>query len=255
MEGVLHAYDPESGNDDVVTVGEAIGTVALCSDKTLLLALRNRLAFFDPDAHRLEHFLELEAGKLDNRANDGKVGPDGAFWIGTMSVKATRDAGSFYRVDPAGNTTTVLSPVSISNGLDWCDNWREAGMFYIDSFANRVERLVIDVGSAKVLRRTTFVEIREEEGLPDGMTLDVNDRVWVAIHNAGEVRCYSADRGLLAVVRLDTPLATCPAFGGKQVDQLFITAAGSGAGRDGGGLYTADVGVRGRLPYRFPRVR
>lgn len=246
MEGHVHLWDRHSGEDTVYDVGEAVGALALRVDGSVLVALQTRLAFLDPDSGEVETFVPLEGNRPANRANDGKAGPDGAFWIGTMAVDASPEAGALYHVTGGGEVSRLLNDVSISNGLDWLD---DNHLYYIDSLAHGVDVLEVDRDAWTVLSRSRVLDIDPDDGLPDGMTLDAEGCLWVAVHGGGQVRRYSQRGELLGWVEVPMSLVTCCAFGGPDLTELYVTVAAD----DGvaGGLLRCDVGIAGRPPYRF----
>jgi sugar lactone lactonase YvrE len=182
------------------------------------------------------------------RMNDGACDPQGRFWCGTMAYDAREGAGSLYRVDPDGSFATALTGVTISNGLDWSDDGSTA--FYVDTPTQRIDTFAFDSASGDLSERRPFVEIERGMGQPDGLTIDAEGGVWVALWEGGAVRRYASDGALDAVVSLPCGLVTACTFGGDDLDELFITTSREGLppGADpaGGSLFRCRPGVRGR---------
>jgi len=186
------------------------------------------------------------------RMNEGGCDPDGRFYCGSMAYDKTPGAGSLYRLDPDGTTSVVLTGVTISNGLDWSPDGSLA--YYNDTPTGRVD--VFDYHRDTGLTgRRPFVAIPAEAGRPDGLTVDADGGVWVALHGGGAVHRYSPEGKLDEVVEVPTPQVTACTFGGAHLDQLFVTTSREGLadGADplAGALFRAALGVRGRPVREF----
>ena len=187
------------------------------------------------------------------RMNDGGCDPQGRFWCGSMAYDETPGAGSLYRVEADGSFATALTGVTISNGLDWSDDGSTA--FYIDSAPGRIDTFAFDGATGELSERTSFADIESSLGLPDGLTIDAEGGVWVALWDGGAVRRYAPDGTLDAVVPLPCGRVTACAFGGDDLDELFITTSRlglpPGADPSGGALFRCRPGVRGRPVREF----
>lgn len=175
------------------------------------------------------------------RLNEGGCAPDGALYCGTMAYDAGAGRGTLYRVDGSGATTVVLPSVTISNGLAWSPDGAQA--YYVDTPTGR-----IDVFDADLRHGRPFAEIPAEAGSPDGLTVDAEGGVWVALWAGGAVRHYDAAGRLQDVIELPVELVTSCTFGGPRLDQLFITTSRHEQADPhpaAGAVFSADVGVRG----------
>lgn len=246
MGHAVHRHDPTDGSDTVLDVGQPVGAVALRESGGLLAYLADGLALLDPRTGALERVVDLEAAATHLRSNDGKAGPDGCFWGGSMALDLSHGQGSLYRVEPDGTTQRLLADVSISNGLDWITPHR---LYYVDSYAHGLDVLDVDLDRGRVVARTRLVDLPEPEGLFDGLTVDATGDVWIAVHGGGEVRRYSPRGKLVGRVDVPTDLVTSVCFGGEDLTDLYITAAASES--QAGGLLRCHVGVAGRAPNRF----
>jgi sugar lactone lactonase YvrE len=183
------------------------------------------------------------------RMNEGGCDPDGRFWCGSMAYDKRPGGASLYRLDPDGSAHRVLDGVTISNGLEWSPDGSLA--YYDDTATGRVDVFDYDADSGLTGRRP-FVELTGGER-PDGLTVDAEGGVWVALNGSGVVHRYRSDGVLDEVVELPTTQVTACTFGGPGLDQLFITTSREGMTPDGdaiaGSLFRADVGVAG-LPVR-----
>ena len=160
---------------------------------------------------------------------------------------ASEEFFTVHRRDPDGAVHTVLTGVTISNGLDWSPDGTRA--FYNDTETMRVDVFDYD-RDAGLTNRRPFVHIEADAGRPDGLTVDSEGGVWVALHRGGAVRRYNADGTLDAVVELPVAKVTACTLGGEHLDQLYITTSREGLEPDeepaAGSLFAAEVGVRGQ---------
>lgn len=200
-------------------------------------------------AGTLTHLVELWTD-TGVRMNEGSCDPDGRFYCGSMAYDQQPGAGALYRLDPDGSVSVVLKNVTVSNGLDWGPDGSR--VYYNDTATYRVD--VFDYDSAAGLTgRRAFVDLSAEAMRPDGLTVDREGGVWVALSNGGAVRRYTPGGVLDEVVELPVRKVTACAFGGPHLDQLFITTSREGVdpGSDpsAGALFRAVVGVTG-VPVR-----
>jgi sugar lactone lactonase YvrE len=194
----------------------------------------------------------LRALWTDNhvRMNEGGCDPDGRFYCGSMAYDQRPGAGALYRLDPDRSVHVVLENVTVSNGLDWSPDGSRA--YYNDTPTHRIAVFDYDRESG-LTRRRPFAEIPAEIGRPDGLTVDQQGGVWVALSGGGAVRRYTADGVLDEVVEVPVRKVTACTFGGPRLDQMFITTSREGLepGADplAGSLFRVVVGVTG-LPAR-----
>lgn len=226
-----------------------VGAVAVSADGRLLVAAARELIGIDPDGHR-SIVRSLIPFADERRLNDGKTDPAGRFLVGTCPTAARTQEEWLTRIEHDGTITTIDTGLGLSNGLAWtCDGTR---FFSIDSFRHVVWVRDYDPATGAVSERSEFVRI--EDGYPDGMCSDTDDHLWIAVYGCGEVRRFSPDGRLVAVVRLDVPQTTSVAFAGPERDLLVITTASRGLTADelashpeSGRLFTARVGVQGSV--------
>ncbi|GAA2212223.1 SMP-30/gluconolactonase/LRE family protein [Nonomuraea monospora] len=180
------------------------------------------------------------------RMNEGGCDPDGRFYIGSMAYDASPGRGSFYVAGPDGALRVVLPGVTISNGFGFSPDGRLA--YYADTTTGRVDVLDYDPQEGLSGRRP-FAVVDPEHGEPDGLAVDAEGGVWVALWRGGAVHRYDPGGRLDAVVRLPVRKVTAVTFGGSGLDRLFITTSALDVDReeqpDAGALFCADPGVRG----------
>ncbi len=184
------------------------------------------------------------------RMNEGGCDPDGRFYCGTMAYDRRPGGGTVYRLDPDRSVHVVLEGVTISNGLDWSPDGTRA--YYNDTETGRVDVFDYTVGTGLSNRRP-FARIEEGGGRPDGLTVDADGGVWVALNGGGAVRRYTADGTLDTVLTTPTPHVTACAFGGPDLRTLFITTSREkvqpGDDPVAGSLLAVEPGVAG-MPVR-----
>jgi sugar lactone lactonase YvrE len=180
------------------------------------------------------------------RMNEGSCDPDGRFYCGSMARDKGVGRGSMYRLDADGTTSVVFGGSTISNGLAWSPDGSTA--YYTDTATGRVDMFDYAKDTGLTGRRT-FVEIPDTAGSPDGMTVDAQGHVWVALYGGSAVRRYRPEGILDGVIELPVTNVTACAFAGAGLDSLVITTSREGV-RDGtqpeaGSLFRSRPGVTG----------
>ena len=215
-----------------------------------MLATRGGFAKLD-ESGRFELIVEVEADIPVNRMNDGKCDHYGRFWAGTMSEDDEPGAGSVYRLERDGSVTKVFGGSTVSNGLDWSPDGTV--MYYVDSLTYGIDAFDFDGPTGEPSARRRLVDIPREKGLADGVTVDKEGFIWVALHSGGGLERYSPQGVLDIRVDLPVSLVTNCAFGGPDLTDLYITTAVS---RDleeelAGALFLYRPGVAGLLTHSY----
>jgi sugar lactone lactonase YvrE len=184
------------------------------------------------------------------RMNDGGCDPDGRFYCGSMAYDRRRGGAALYRLDPELSVHRALEGLTISNGLDWSPDGAVA--YHVDTELFRID--VFDYAAdSGLINRRPFARIDESDGRPDGLTVDADGGVWVALNGGGAVRRYTSDGRLDAVVGAPTPHVTACTFGGSNLRSLFITTSRENVKGDvdpiAGSLLACEPGATG-LPTR-----
>ncbi len=249
-EGLVYTYDPLGGHCGQVPAYSRVGTVVPVEGGGLLLATQAGIATLDPGTG-VFGWLANPLRDPAVRFNDGKCDPSGRFWIGSMAMDGRREAGALYRMDADGTVTQMLDRVSISNGLAWsADRTR---FYYIDTPTSCVQVFDYDDTGGDISNRRVAFRIPEEDGSPDGMSIDSEGRLWIAMWAGGSVNCYDPENGaLLHRVIVPAPHASSCAFGGPDLDTLYITTARVDLSPEelrqwpqSGDLFVAKPGVKG----------
>ena len=254
----VFVFDPASGENRAINVGTDVGTVVPRASGGVMLAVKDGFAALDLETEALEEIVMVEADLPNNRFNDGKCDPAGRFWAGSMAYDFTRGAGSLYCMDRDLSVRKVLPDVSISNGLVWTAD--QTTLYYIDSLDFHVAAFDYDVGTGEISNRRVVVELPEAVGFLDGMSIDANGNLWIAIYKAGEVRCWNPANGeLLDTVEVPgAKLTTSCAFGGPDLNELHITSMSDGLTEQekkeqplAGSLFRVELDVTGVPAFEF----
>ena len=251
LQQEVHIFDPASGADRCINVGQYVGAAVPTVDGDLMLAMHHGFARLDPDTETLTPVCDPESHLPDNRFNDGKCDPAGRFWAGTMHVEAKGRTGSLYRMDKDLSVHKIFGEVGISNGLAWSPAIDT--LYYIDTLQYEVAAFDYDVATGDVRRRRAVVQLSHDGGHPDGMTIDEQGMLWVACCGGGRVARWDPAQGrLLQEVRLPVTMTTNCVFGGPELDTLYISTArvtltDEDLARQplAGGLFSVKPGVHG----------
>jgi sugar lactone lactonase YvrE len=190
----------------------------------------------------------------DLRTNDGGCDPLGGFVIGTMAYDERPGGGVVYRVTPNHEVIELLSPVSISNGVQWSADGTRA--FYIDTPTRRVDVFDVDPETGAWSGRRVHIDIDDVPGFPDGMAIDEEDGLWVALWGGGAVNHYDPAGRLVERICVPgvTQVSSC-AFGGDGRDALYITTSRQGLPEgdepSAGAIFAIQTGARGAVPREF----
>jgi sugar lactone lactonase YvrE len=225
-------------------VGSVAAALRPCPDGGAVLAVERGFAFAEPDLTGVRPLGELWSDP-GIRMNEGDCDPDGNFYCGSMAYDQTPGAGSLYRLGRDGTVTVVLTGVTISNGLAWSPD--SATAYYIDTPTHGVD--AFDYGPDGLTGRRTLFRIPAEDGAPDGMAVDTAGRLWIALWGGAAVRCYEPDGRLVEHLTLPVSQVTACAFGGPDLDELYITSSRQGINPDdqplAGALFRARPGATG----------
>lgn len=229
-------------------VGAPAGAVVTRASGGLVVAAGNGFLALDPLTGEITELAQAP-GQPGTRMNDGKCDRAGRFYAGSMAADETPGKGSFFRLDPDGSVTEVMTGLGISNGIGWSPD--DTLMYYTDSLDYRVDVMDYDAATGELGERRPFISLGSGDTMPDGLTVDADGGVWVAVWGGGVVQRYDPDGRLTSVARLPASNVTSCTFGGPGLTQLYITTA-AGPGRLAGSLFSCEAGVAGQpaSPYR-----
>jgi sugar lactone lactonase YvrE len=250
--GELHFFSPDSSVDRHLKFSKRLGVAIPCSRPgSYILGLEDGIALYNNENENLRYISRPESHLPNNRFNDGKCDPSGRFWVGSMDMGARAESASLYCLDTGMRTSLKLPRATISNGLAW--NSDSSLMYYIDTAFPCVYAFDFQKNTAEISNRRVLINIPEHHGLPDGMCIDEQGKLWIAHWGGFNVSRWDPDTGkLLAQVKLPVPQPTSCTFGGKELDTLFITSARTGLSPEmlkrypkSGGIFGVKTGVRG----------
>ncbi|QQR64927.1 SMP-30/gluconolactonase/LRE family protein [Candidatus Kaiserbacteria bacterium] len=256
--GQVHKFNPGTKQDEIFSIGTPVGAVVLDKEGHLILAVKNGFARYDTETNTLEMLATVEHTNKSIRFNDGKCDPYGRLWAGTLAEDGTPDAGRLFCLEHDFSVTEKQSGVGISNGIGW--NANEDTMYYIDSQSQQVVAYEYDKDSGAITHPRTIVTIDEAEGTPDGMCVDSEGMVWVALWGGGKVVRINPDNGeRLAEVQVpDVTHVTSCTFGGKDMNILFITTARQGLTPEeeknepyAGSIFAVETDTTGRFAHTY----
>jgi sugar lactone lactonase YvrE len=251
----VYAYNPITGDNTGYDVGQQVGTVVLRESGGLMLALKHGFAAYDPATDKLVMLADPEADKPDNRFNDGKCDTAGRFWAGTISPEPAQ--GALYRLDTDMSVHKMVEDITVSNGIVWTSDKKT--MYYIDSPVRKVYAYNYDNETGAIENCRVVINVPEGKGVPDGMAIDSEGMLWIAHYNGSAVHRWNPVSGeILHTIELPVSRVTSCAFGGDNLDTLYITTAINGMKPEqhanephAGSLFVAKTNVTGTLSYRF----
>ncbi len=261
--GRIYIYNQQTGSNRYIDVGQYIGCINLRQKKGAVLALQHGLYFLDLESSALSKITDPEEEKANNRLNDGKCDCNGRLWVGSMNMEGHHRSenldptGALYYMDKDLKTEKKLDNITISNGLAWSKDNKT--MYYIDTPTRKVVAYDFNKYKGQISNERTVVKIPKDQGIPDGMTIDDNDNLWIAHFGGYQVSCWDPRTGE-KVDKIEMPVknVTCCTFGGENLDELFITTARAGLSKDelskqpkAGGLFKIKPGIKGLPPYKF----
>jgi sugar lactone lactonase YvrE len=198
-----------------------------------------------------------EVAPAETRMNDAACDPQGRFWAGTVAHDHHDGGGALYRLDRNGQIELILSGLTVSNGLGWS---RDGSTMYLaDSGPRVVHSFTFDGERGTISDPRVLIEIPEDVGTPDGLTVDADGDLWVAVFGAGQVHRYSPDGALRETLLVPAIQATSCAFAGSGLHRLYVTSATEGwsdeqrrSEPDAGRVYRFDTDATGQpaIPFR-----
>lgn len=257
LEKTINVYNPAKKKNRVIQLDKMIGALIPSNNDKFLAALEDGLYIINPETAESEFLVNPESNTEQTRFNDGKCDRSGRFWVGTMDLEENRELGTLYCLDGKLNLEEKVKNVKISNGLAWSlDNQT---MYYIDSPTREVLAFDYDLENGEIENKRTIISFAEGEGVPDGMTIDTEGKLWIAHFGGAQVSRWDPDSGeKIDAVELPVSNVTSCAFGGKNLDELYITTASVGLSEEekkeqphAGGIFRYQAEVKGLAGVRF----
>ena len=254
---VVHVYHPIEGTNETIPIGQNVGAVVVDEHGDLIVATEYGLHRYIMKEKKLELIEDPEVGMSQNRFNDGKCDAKGRFFAGTMDKGGSSPTGSLYCLNSDMKVEKKLSDLTISNGLAW--NMANDTMYFIDTPTRKVFVFDYNLETGEVTNQREVITFPEELGNPDGMTIDTEDKLWIAGWGNGKLSRWDPVKGeLLAVFEVPAKQVTSCAFGGDNLDTLYITTARIGLNEQeleqwplSGSLFRLKTDVKGLAANRF----
>lgn len=243
----IHRFAPGSGRNERAKVeldSPHVGSIALVEDGGLLVLSGTGLWRHKPDGTRTL-LATVDTDRPENIPNDGKCDPQGRFWFGTMHAQSTKETGRLYRYDTARGLVMMDEGFSCSNGLGWSPDGRT--MYFVDMMPGHILAYDFNGRDGTISNRRIFAKVDPSEGTPDGLAVDGAGNVWVALWDGWGLNRYAPDGKRIAKIDLPIERPTCPAFGGADMRDVYVTSAAM--------ELTADRLAKGPLAGSVFRVR
>lgn len=251
LAGVVAEWDT-SGPVERHVVGDVAAVIRARARGGYVLGVERGFALADDDLAVVETLPQVFPDATI-RMNEGGCDPQGRFYCGSMAYAMTPHAGTLFRLDHDLGVERVLAGVTISNGLQWSRDG--STVYYSDTATGRVDAFAFDGDTGAFSDRRPFVELDGSRGAPDGLAIDEEDGLWVALWGGGAVHRYDARGSLSEVVELPVPKVTACTFGGADLRTLYITTSRDGLSPgelpQAGAIFGVAVGVRGAAPHAF----
>jgi len=253
-KGILYRYDPKSGkHEEFFKSGAVIGGFTFQDDGSILLFMDRGAVKLLRDG-KLETIIEDIPDERESRFNDVFADPEGRVFCGTMPTKDR--LGRLYRLDPDRKLTLVLEDISCSNGMGLTLDRKQ--LYYTDSMVKKIFLFDYDQVSGALSNQRIFVDSGNEEGVPDGMTVDADGNVWSARWDGYRLTEYAPDGTEVQRVNFPTKKVSSIVFGGADYQDMYVTTAGGHNkvenGATAGSLYRVRMGIQG-LPEYPSRIR
>ena len=249
----IYRFDAASGATQKWVFPSEVGSIGLAESGRLVVAVRHTVGLFDTVDGKWTELAQIEPERVrTTRTNDGKVGPDGAFWVGTMDdrddIPAKEPIASLYRVTADGKVEKKIDGgVIISNGLAWSPDGKT--MYHTDARAGWIDRWAFDPATGNIGKRTRIATMDNESGRPDGGATDADGNYWSAGVSAHCLNKFAPDGKLLDKIEVPVAAPTMPCFGGKDLRTLYVTSLRTGRAPEALARYPlTGVTVFGRAP-------
>ncbi len=254
-KGLLICSNILGGQQRQWNFGEPASAAGWIDEDTLVVATSSGLHRFDIASGRWDTIAGLEAQNDSTRSNDGRIAPDGSFWIGTMACDLAAKKGAFYRYH-AGSMTQLIGSVSVPNATCFSPDGRTA--YLADTFNQIIWKWALDENGAPMGEYETHIDLRGDNLNPDGAVCDSEGYLWNAQWGASRVARYAPDGTLDSTIELPVSQPTCPAFGGNDLKTLYVTSAKEGLSAaelekqpDAGKVFMISVDVPGLAEHPF----
>ncbi len=252
----LWTLDPASGRTSTHKAAERIACFALRQRSGLLAGFASGFAFYDPDSGQRQDIVKFEPDIANTRLNDGKTDRQGRFIAGGFDEVEGKPISSVVRIDPDGRMTTLFDSVACANGTCFSPDGKT--MYFADTNAATMWSFDYDPTRGTLGKRRIVGSFKDQLGAPDGACVDAEGFIWNAQWNGRRVVRFAPDGRVDRVVEMPVLNPTCVAFGGAELDTLYIstaryqmTAEQLAADPQSGALFALRPGVKGLPDAKF----
>lgn len=220
----LNIYNPKTKKNRVLATTSRIGTVVPFSEKEAIVALEDGVHKINLETGKSSLFTDMKSELPESRLNDGKCDPAGRFWVGSMHFNQIKGKANLYTINSENELQKKIDSVTISNGIVWTSGKKT--MYYIDTPTSSIKSYEYDNKTGEISNEKIAVQIPESLGFPDGMTIDNENMLWVGMWNGNAVIRFNPNTGkVISKIIVPAHNVTSCAFGGENLDELFITTA------------------------------
>ena len=254
----IYRFDPMTKEFDVINTGSLVGFAILDEDGKVVVGLRDGIYRFEFGRTTRELLARPARMPPDARFNNGICDRWGRLWAGTMSLNPERpNTSSLYCLDQ-GEIREVETRIRVSNGTGWSPDNKV--MYYVDTRTAEIRCYDYDITTGTISGRRTFATVPHEDGRPDGLTVDSEGQVLVALYAGSRINIYTSEGVLADVIRFPVPNITSLTFGGNDLKTLYVTSASSGlttvqqGGAQSGNLFAVEMNTHGIPDVRFKKI-
>lgn len=222
LRGDIHRFDPDSDLHESFHADRMIGALAVHDDSLVLIATERGFETWNPGVDEPRLIAAVESDDHATRMNDGKVDQNGEMWAGTMRMNGDGPAGSLYRLNRSGVAQQMIPDLQLSNGLGWTPDG--SGLYVIDSLRQIVTRYGLSK-EGEPREPTVIIDTAGLSGVPDGLAVDAEGSLWVCFWGGGCVRRFDPAGRMILELALPVTNPTSCAFGGADLDRLFVTSS------------------------------
>ena len=251
----VHRFDPATGNDEYWSTPEDVGSIAIREQGGLVLALASGFYTFDLTTGQATPIVKPEPELTENRFNDGKPDRQGRFWAASSHDPENKPMGFLYRLQADGRCDRMVDGLVVGNTLCWSPDNRT--LYQGDSWQRTVWAWDFEPDSGDISNRRVFTTYAEGQGFPDGATVDADGTIWIAVWNGWRIDRFDPDGNLMNSIEMPVQCPTCPAFGGPNLDVMYVTSASNAITEPekqplAGAIFAiTNIGVKGLAEARF----
>ena len=258
IKKAIHSFDIKNNEAKTINLEKYVGSIGLRRNGGIVAALQDGFYFIDEETEKVKLIKKVKDNSDRKRFNDGKVDAFGNFWAGTVSYDEKLPLGVLYCLKSNLELLEIFGSITISNGIAWSlDNKK---MYFIDTPTMKVDAFDFDIDIGNLRNRRVALEIPRDIGYPDGMTIDIEGKLWIA-HWGGYKVCRwdLITKKPIETIKVPAEKVSSCTFGGKDLSELFITTARRGftenisedTDRDSGYIYKVQTKTKGLKSFKF----